>query len=68
MSSTRPTTKVILHHTWGKMANTGCLIVNKTKFSFSVCMQINHYHVQRQFDLICVGFTIRELITNDLIM
>ena len=27
VSSACPTTKVILPHTWGKMANTGCLIV-----------------------------------------
>ena len=27
VSSTCPTTKVILPHTWGKIANTGCLIV-----------------------------------------
>ena len=27
MSSTCPTTKVILPHTWGKVANTGCLLV-----------------------------------------
>ena len=45
VSSTCPTTKVILPHTWGKMANTGCLIV-KNDFSLSVCMQINHYHVE----------------------
>ena len=29
VSSTCPTTKVTLPHTWGKMANNGCLIVNK---------------------------------------
>ena len=27
VSSTCPTTKVILPHSWGKMANTGCFIV-----------------------------------------
>ena len=47
VSSTCPTTKVTLPHTWGKMANTGCLIVKKKHFSLSMCMQINHYHVER---------------------
>ena len=46
VSSTFPTTKAILPHTWSKMANTGCLIV-KNHFSLSMCMQINHYHVKR---------------------
>ena len=33
-SSTCPTTKVILPHTWGNMTNTGCLIVKKNHFYY----------------------------------
>ena len=47
VSSTFPNTKVILPHTWGKMANTGCLIV-KIISNLPICMQVNHYHVERQ--------------------
>ena len=45
VSSTCPTTKVILPHVWDKMANTGCLI--EKQFSLSMFMQINHYNVER---------------------
>ena len=70
VSSTCPTTKVILHHTWGNLTNTGCLIINKNHFSLPICIQINQYHVERQCIyecLHCDGFNICELITNDLI-
>ena len=66
MSSICPTTKDIWPHTWGKMANTGCLIVKK--LTLSICMQIKQCHVERQCIyayLSCVGFNVCELITND---
>ena len=72
MLSTCPTTKVILPHTWGKMANNVCLgLIVKNNFSLYICMHVNHYHVERQCIyacLSCVGFKICELITNDLIL
>ena len=40
VSSTCPTTKVILPHTWGKMANTGCLIVKIISHYPCVCRLI----------------------------
>ena len=40
MSSTCPTTKVILPHEWGKMANIGCLIVNIMSHYPFVCRLI----------------------------
>ena len=41
----------------------------KNHFSLSICMQINHYLVERQCIcmLICVRLNSCELITNDLI-
>ena len=40
VSSTCPTTKVILPHAWGKMANTGCLIVKRISHYPFVCRLI----------------------------
>ena len=37
VSLTCPTTKVILPHTWGKMAHTGCLIVKSISHYTFVC-------------------------------
>ena len=41
VSSTCPTTKVILPHTWGKTANIGCLVVNiiyHCRFNLTIIM------------------------------
>ena len=40
VSSTCPTTKVYLTHTWGKMANTGCSIVKIISHYPRVCRLI----------------------------
>ena len=56
VSSTCPTTKVILPHTWGKMVNTGSLIIKKNHFSLSIFMQVNHYHVERECTYACLSW------------
>ena len=69
VSSTCPTTQVILPHTWGKMAYTGCLIIKIISHYPFVCrLTIVTLNDSAYTCLSCVGFKICELITNDLIM
>ena len=81
VSSTCPTTNVILPmlmrlqliKTQGYVSGQGgeYWVHNlKNHFSLSICMQINHYHVERQCIYVCLscdGFKLCELIKNDLI-
>ena len=69
VSSTCPTTKVILPHVWGKMANTGCLIVKVISHYPCVCRSIiiTLNDSTLYACLSCDGFKICQLITNDLI-
>ena len=70
VSSTCPTTKAILSHTWGKMANTGCLIVKiishypRVGLCILIIITLND---SAYACLSCDGFKMCQLITNDLI-
>ena len=63
VSSTFPTTKAILPHTWSKMANTGCLIVKIISHYPCVCrliiITLNDSAYICMFELCC--FQICEL-------
>ena len=67
-SSTCPTTKVILPHTWGKMANTGCLIVKIISHYPRVCsLIIITVNDSAYACLNCVVSRLMNLLKNDLI-
>ena len=67
MSSTCPTTKVILPHTWDKMTNTGCLIVKKKiscRHPFVCRLIIITFNDSAYACLSYTGFKVCEIITN----
>ena len=69
VSSTFPNTKVILPHTWGKMANTGCLIVKIiSNYPFVCRLIIITLNDSAYACLELCWFKICELTTNDLIL